>query len=106
LGTTYSLDLEALVGLPVALFLSEEMNKSLLNNPIVALEGLRRSAERFAVLCEGGQIKVPQNQNVVFSLLEDSVFEVVLPNNCSFHPKMWLIRYQDEKKQPLSDFWY
>ncbi len=101
LGTTYSLDLEALVGLPLALFLSEEMNKSLLNNPIVALEGLRRSAERFAVLCEGGQIKVPQNQNAVFSLLEDSVFEVVLPNNLSFHPKIWLIRYQDERKQPL-----
>jgi hypothetical protein len=101
LGTTYSLDLEALVGLPLALFLSEEMSKSLLNNPIVALEGLRRSSERFAVLCEGGQIKVPQNQNAVFSLLEDSVFEVVLPNNWSFHPKIWLIRYQDERKQPL-----
>lgn len=44
---------------------------------------------------------MPQNQNAVFSLLEDSVFEVVLPNNCSFHPKMWLIRYQDERKQPF-----
>jgi hypothetical protein len=104
LGTTYSLDLEALIGLPLALFLSEEMNKSLLNNPIVALEGLRRSTERFAVLCEGGQIKMPQNQNAAFSLLEDSVFEVVLPNNWSFHPKTWLIRYQDERKQPLYRF--
>ena len=101
LGTTYSLDLEALVGLPLALFLSEEMNKSLLNNPIVALEGLRRSAERFAVLCEGGQMKVPQKQTAVFSLLQDSVFEVVVPNHWSFHPKIWLIRYQDDRKQPL-----
>jgi len=53
LGTTYSLDLEALVGFPLALFLSEEMNESLLNNPLVALEGLRRSSQRIAVLCQG-----------------------------------------------------
>lgn len=51
LGTTYSLDLEALVGFPLALFLFEEMNKSLRNNPIAAIEGLRLSADRFAVLC-------------------------------------------------------
>ena len=101
LGTTYSLDLEAMVGLPLALFLSEEMNKSLLDNPIVALEGLRRSTERFAILCQGGQIRVPQNRSTVFSLLEDSVFEVVLPGNWSFHPKTWLVRYCNQKRQPL-----
>lgn len=101
LGSTYSLDLEALIGLPLALFLSEEMNNSLLTNPIVALEGLRQSAERFAVLCEGGQIKVPQKQNSVFSLLENSVFEVALPNEKSFHSKFWLIRYQNDNNMPL-----
>ena len=101
LGASYSLDLEALVGVPMALFLSEEMNKSLTNNPIVALEGLRRSADQFAILCEAGQISVPQNQNTVFSLLENSVFEVVVPNEGSFHPKTWLIRYQNKEQQPL-----
>ncbi len=101
LGASYSLDLEALVGVPMALFLSEEMNKSLTNNPIVALEGLRRSADQFAILCEAGQISVPQNQNSVFSLLENSVFEVVVPNEGSFHPKIWLIRYQNKEQQPL-----
>ena len=50
------------------------------------------------------KIKVPQNQNTVFSLFEDSVFEVVLPNNLSFHPKIWLIRYQDRAKMPLYRF--
>ena len=101
LGTTYSLDFEALLGLPMALFLSEEMSKNLLDNTIVALEGLRHSADQFVILCEGGQITVPQKQNVVFSLLENSVFEVMLPKDWSFHPKIWLIRYQNIKKQPL-----
>ena len=98
LGTTYSLNLEALLGVPLALFLSEEMNKSILNNPILVLDGLRRSADQFALLCEGGQIKVPQNQNTLFSFLEDSVFEVALPHDFSFHPKVWIIRYHNKSK--------
>ena len=101
LGTTYGLSLEALVGVPMALFLSEEMNKGMTTNPIVALEGLRRSADRFAILCEAGQITVPQNQNTVFALLENSVFEVVLPNDKSFHPKIWLLRFINDQKIPL-----
>ncbi len=101
LGTTFGLDLEALVGIPMALFLSEDMNKGTATNEIVMLEGLRNSAERFAIMCEAGQIKAPHKLNVIFSLLENSVFEVALPKERSFHPKIWLIRYVNQKKQPL-----
>jgi hypothetical protein len=101
IGTTYSLDLEALVGVPLALCLSEEMDRTFQDDPLYVLEGLRRSADRFAIFCEAGQMKVPQNGNVIFSLLENSVFEVALKNGHSFHPKLWIIKYKDENQNVL-----
>jgi hypothetical protein len=98
IGTTYSLDLEALVGVPLAMTLSEEMDQTFQADPIYVLEGLRKSADKFALFCEAGQIKVPQNGSAVFSLMENSVFEVALKNNYSFHPKIWLIKYKDSKQ--------
>ncbi|WP_462411413.1 phospholipase D family protein [Neobacillus sp. Marseille-QA0830] len=98
IGTTYSLDLEALVGVPLALCLSEEMDRTYQNNPIYILEGLRKSADKFVIFCEAGQIKVPQNGSHVFALLENSVFEVALTNDHSFHPKIWLIKYKDSEQ--------
>ena len=99
-GTTYSLDLETMLGVPLALFFREEMDENLLGNPIAILEGLRKSADKIALFCEGGQIQVPRT-NPVFALLEDSVFEVVLKNQKSFHPKVWLIKYVDSNSEKL-----
>ena len=41
IGTTYSLDLDALVGACIALGLSEETDSDLMKNPICLLEALR-----------------------------------------------------------------
>jgi hypothetical protein len=101
IGTTYSLDLEALIGVPLALFLGEEMDGTLLENPVYVLEALRKSADRFVLFCEGGQIKVPNKANPVFALLESSIFEVVLKKERSFHPKVWLVKYIDSNGKAL-----
>ncbi|MDD4767509.1 MAG: phospholipase D family protein [Desulfotomaculaceae bacterium] len=104
IGTTYSLDLEALIGVPLALFLGEEMDGTLLENPVYVLEALRKSADKFALFCEGGQIKAPLKANPVFALLESSIFEVALKNEKSFHPKVWLIKYMDANEKELYRF--
>ncbi|MED3892780.1 phospholipase D family protein [Peribacillus frigoritolerans] len=101
IGTTYSLDLEALVGVPLSLSLSEEMDHTFQDDPIYVLEGIRRSADKFAIFCEAGQIKVPQNGNNLFALMENSVFEVALENDRSFHPKIWVIKYHDSDRNEL-----
>ncbi|MGE7661315.1 phospholipase D family protein [Peribacillus sp. NPDC097197] len=101
IGTTYSLDLEALVGVPLALSLSEEMDHTLQDDPIYVLEGLRRSVDAFAIYCEAGQIKAPKNGNNLFALMENSVFEVALENDYSFHPKVWVIKYHDKDRNEL-----
>ena len=59
IGTTYSLDLDALVGACIALGLSEETDSDLMKNPICLLEALRATGDKVALFCEGGQIHTP-----------------------------------------------
>lgn len=107
IGTTYSLDLDALVGTCIALGLSEETDSDLMKNPICLLEALRATGDKVALFCEGGQIHTPNNITSLYILLEKIVFQVStskrkgIAKYPSFHPKFWLIRYSDEKGTPL-----
>ena len=99
-GTSYSLDLDALVGASLALGLSEETDSALMNNPVCLLEALRSTGDKVALFCEGGQIHQPSRITPLYLLLEKMVF-CVKPHRRrgiaafpSFHPKFWLIRYQ------------
>ena len=107
IGTTYSLDLDALVGACIALGLSEETDSDLMKNPICLLEALRVTGDKVALFCEGGQIHTPNNITSLYILLEKIVFQVSTAKRKgiakfpSFHPKFWLIRYVDENGTPL-----
>ncbi len=98
-GTTYSLDLDALVGASLALGLSIETDSALLGNPVCLLEALRATGDKVALFCESGQIHLPGNVNSLYILLEKMVFSVKTARHRgiaaypSFHPKCWLIRY-------------
>lgn len=107
IGTTYSLDLDALVGACIALGLSEETDSNLMKNPICLLEALRITGDKVALFCEGGQIYTPNNVTPLYILLEKIVFQVStskrkeITKYPSFHPKFWLIRYINKNKTPL-----
>ena len=100
-GTTYSIDLDALVGASLALGLSEETDSELMNNPICLLEALRCTGDKIALFCEGGQIHLPGKVTSLYILLEKIVFSVKTAKQSgmasypSFHPKFWLIRYKN-----------
>ena len=100
-GTTYSLNLDALVGASLALGLSEETDSELMNNPVCLLEALRSTGDKVALFCEGGQIHMPNRVTPLYILLEKMVFSVKTPKRKgiaaypSFHPKFWLIRYRN-----------
>lgn len=101
-GTTYSLDLDALVGASLAMGLSEETDSALMNNPVCLLEALRSTGDKAALFCEGGQIYMPNKVTPLYILLEKMVFSVKTAKQRSiavypsFHPKFWLIRYRNE----------
>lgn len=103
-GTTYSLDLDALVGASLALGLSEETDSALMNNPVCLLEALRSTGDKVALFCEGGQIHMPNKVTPLYILLEKMVFSVKTVKQRgfaafpSFHPKFWLIRYKNAEE--------
>ena len=107
IGTTYTLDLDALVGASISLGLSTEIDSDLNKNQIFLLEALRSTGDKVALFCESGQIKLPNKPTPLYILLEEMVFQVTNENNvkyskyASFHPKVWLIRYTNDENEIL-----
>ena len=98
-GLTYSLNLEAMLTVPLALGELGEFDNNVKLSPAYLLEGIRRSSDKIALFCNKGSIHVPQETRTVYSLLESSIFEVqngkdILSN---FHPKLWLVKETDKE---------
>lgn len=101
-GTTYSLDLETLTAVSIALGLIEDTDSELINNPISMLSALQKISDRIVVFCEAGQIKLPAKSNALCLTLEKMVVPVAVPFDKkinrypAFHPKIWLLEYSNE----------
>lgn len=95
-GMTYSLDLEALLGVPVSLGMLDEADEGSMNSPLFILEAIRKSSDRITLFCNTGCIKLPDKIQSVYSLLENSVFQVKLTPTSNFHPKLWVLKYSQE----------
>ncbi len=104
-ATTYSLDLEALTGVCLALGLSEETDSTLRQNPVGVLNAIQKVSEKVLVFCEAGQIKVPGKPGPLNLLLEKMVIPVALPKSRgavyypAFHPKTWVLQYVNREGQ-------
>ena len=93
-GTTYTLDLYALLSVPVAFAFREALTDDGRVDPLATLEALRRHAANIHVFCQSGAIHVPRGQEALFAYLEDSVIPVAVPREGGvFHPKTWLLRF-------------
>jgi len=99
--TTYSLDLETLVASTIALSLGEATDSELVRNPLNLLYAIRRAADKVIVFCDSTQTKLPRKRTKLLELLENSIVQVSLPelnfkgNYPSFHPKIWILQYEN-----------
>src|SRR3954454_14672733 len=96
-GTTFSLDLIALLTTPLAftLFSIEDRDGRPAAHPLALLEAVRRNAQKISVFCQAGQIHVPPHDQLLYRHLEDSVVEVTPPGGQGvFHPKVWVLRFE------------
>ena len=105
-GTTYSLDLKALLIVPYSLGAFGDLSNGIKNTPLFLLESIRRSSNKFVLFCHRGGIHVPKELQSFYSLLEDSIFEVIDKTSplSNFHPKMWLLKevnHEDKNDQQL-----
>lgn len=103
-GTTYSLDLTALLFAPLtfALFDQQCVEDDETPDPLALLEAVRRHAERIHLFCQAGQIGIPRRFERVLTYLEDSVIEATPPDPLRiFHPKVWVLRFRAPEQDPV-----
>ena len=94
-ATTFSLDFETALAVPVSLALFAAENRDdILSHPLALLEGAERIAGRLVVFTDAGHIQAGvRPQSRLCSLLERIVVEVAAPHGGAFHPKMWALRF-------------
>jgi hypothetical protein len=89
-GTTFTLDLTALLTIPVAASFDTLTEGA---EPADLLETIRRYSERTVLFCQAGAVSVPSHYRTAHTLVEDTVVEVKKPANGIFHPKVWIVRF-------------
>lgn len=96
-GTTYSLNLTALLMAPLSFALLEHAGDDVAAiDPIRLLEAVRRHSEHTTVFAQAGAIHVPGSYRPLLTFIEDSVLEVMPPDGRTlFHPKVWAVRFVD-----------
>lgn len=100
--TTYSLDLDVLLALPLAVLAQSDASlDELLSDPLLLLEALREAGERVHVFVDESGIAIPGTNRPLFAMLEQCVHPVRAANGGAFHPKVWLIRFTSETGEPL-----
>lgn len=101
-ATTYSLDLFTLLSIPISLFYAKEPEVNIKNDSIEILSAIEKTKDIVTVFCQKGKIKIPKDFNHLFSYLEDAVFEIVPDKfNASFHPKIWILRYENQQTKVI-----
>ena len=106
-GTTYSLDLRALLGICIPLGLGFEPEALDSVNPVSLFAALNRLQGKLAVFCDKGSMRTDvslgSGTSGLFMLLEGMVHQVHVNWRrkdavSSFHPKVWVIEYASDGK--------
>lgn len=97
IGTTYSLDLLALLVLPMGfthMELAGTGTDAIEAEPLKVLEAVRSMAGKLTVLCQAGQIRMPSKHHRLFALLESLIVQATAPHpEGSLHAKTWALRF-------------
>ena len=92
--TTYTLDLEALLVLPLSILAHQDDSmEELLADPVRLHQALRDAGDRVHVFVDHTGIGVPRAARALFAMLEPSVHGVQAPSRGSFHAKVWVARF-------------
>ncbi|MCB0612269.1 MAG: phospholipase D family protein [Lewinellaceae bacterium] len=100
IATTYSMDLHTLLAVPVALFYAKALEGDFVfEDRFDVLDAIQKTEEVLQAYCQKGKIQVPKKHNPLFAFLEDAIVEVEPESHLvSFHPKVWLLRFEKEEE--------
>lgn len=100
-GTTYSLNLDALLLIPFILSPGAADGGVDAESPPRALAALRRYADRLTVFAQAGNIHAPRTYRPFHTFLEDTVVQVAAAHDGHiFHPKIWALRFTAPGREP------
>ena len=100
--TTYSLDLDVLLALPLAVLAQSDQGiEELLADPMLTLEALREAGQRLDIFVNETSIAVPHTNRALFAMLEECVHPVRAPSGGAFHPKVWVVRFVAETGESM-----
>ena len=101
-ASTYTLDLNTLLSIPVALFFSQTLEGNFETERVQLLEAIQRCPEVLRIYHQRGKIHVPKKHNRLYGLLEPCVVGI-LPVDAytSFHPKVWVLRYEHDDQPTM-----
>jgi hypothetical protein len=105
IATTYSLDLNALLAVPIALCFKNTLDGDLKGEKLALLEVLGQIKGKVKVFYQKGNISFPTQFNRLYTFLEPCLQAIVPEGGAfsSFHPKLWLLRFVESvegKKMP------
>lgn len=96
-AATYSVDLNTLLSVPVALIYAQTMEGKLDGDRFQILEAIQQIAKLVTVYHQKGQLHVPSKYNRLYAFLEDMLVPVYPATAfTSLHPKLWVLRYGHE----------
>lgn len=100
--TTYTLDLEALLALPLGMLAHADGGmEDMLADPLLLTQALREAGDRIHVFVDKTGIAIPGKERELYAMLESSVHPVSAPNGGVFHPKVWVARFMADDESPL-----
>lgn len=94
-ATTFSLDMESLLFVPLALAChGAEDPAAIAHDPVGLLDGIHQIADRLTVFAHDGASNVPDVPNLLYALLEPCLVPArARASGAIFHPKLWLLRF-------------
>ena len=96
IGTTYTLDLLALLTAPLAFTWFEQQGDEDQRagvDSLEILESLRRHADQLTIFCHAGRIALPKTFYPQLAFVEDSIIECQPEEGATFHSKVWVLRW-------------
>lgn len=101
IGTTYSLDLEVLMCIPMALFQGKYLSEAtdVRNLRADMLNALEQVKGKMFVFVHENNVTANIGFSMLMSFLDQNIYNVELDSAFkNFHPKVWLVRYERGKE--------
>ena len=101
IGTSYTLDLDTLLTISVALGDLGPLEGDLLSRKNLLIKALENVSEKVGIFYQKGRLKIPAKYQNVYILLEEALHEIPMEFGHSFHPKVWLLRFVEKEKETV-----